>query len=340
FTVQVTAEDAAGNTSAATDVTLEVRDVDDTAPTVTNLGVNFSTNQITYDTDEAGTQTITGATGGNTSNAASVGSNGFVPQSESTVVTATLDVTDAAGNTGSSAGLVGLGTTGDDTIVGAAENDVLVGFGGDNTLRGKGGDDILVGGTGDDVIRGGAGNDVMVSGSDSDDDVFRIAFGGEGEDTIRDFDTGGLLDATEDVLDFAGSSDVANVSNAGNYAEERAYYLYSTVTADDGFLVINNGYDGLGPVGIVTNAADSLDAGDVAAYLGNIGVKTAVRFENTDSVFYLAVSDGTDTAIFRADAAAGNSDTVIDATELTKIVTLLGIDDAGDLGSDNFTDFS
>uniref|UniRef100_UPI002353BA22 hypothetical protein n=1 Tax=Rhodosalinus sediminis TaxID=1940533 RepID=UPI002353BA22 len=59
------------------------------------------------------------------------------------------------------------------------------------------------------------------------------------------------------------------------------------------------------------------------------------------SVLYIAVSDGTDTALVKADAEAGAADdAVIDTDDLTLVATFDGIGDAGTLTADNFTGFA
>ena len=51
------------------------------------------------------------------------------------------------------------GTSGADTLTGAADNDTLYGLAGADTLRGGAGDDTLIGGAGADKLEGGAGKD-------------------------------------------------------------------------------------------------------------------------------------------------------------------------------------
>ena len=59
---------------------------------------------------------------------------------------------------------------------------------------------------------------------------------------------------------------------------------------------------------------------------------------NDDSdIVYVVMSDGIDTGLFRIDGDASN--TVIDASDVTLMMTLEGIGDAGTLTSANFADF-
>jgi len=58
--------------------------------------------------------------------------------------------------------VLGLGTSGEDTLRGTAHRDALLGGAGSDLLDGLGGDDLLAPGAGDDVVRGGAGEDTLV----------------------------------------------------------------------------------------------------------------------------------------------------------------------------------
>jgi hypothetical protein len=73
----------------------------------------------------------------------------------------------------------GVGTTGDDVLVGAAGRDLLSGRGGNDCLFGLAGDDRLSGGTGADLLVGASGND-RLNGDAGDDRII----GGNGNDTI------------------------------------------------------------------------------------------------------------------------------------------------------------
>ncbi|MBV1929127.1 MAG: type I secretion C-terminal target domain-containing protein [Gammaproteobacteria bacterium] len=82
------------------------------------------------------------------------------------------------------------GTSGADTLNGAAFDETLFGRDGDDILYGNDGDDILYGGSGVDTLSGGNGADVFVFEADS-------AF--TNVDTISDFDT-----AESDIIDITG----------------------------------------------------------------------------------------------------------------------------------------
>ena len=151
----------------------------------------------------------------------------------------TVDLSDAASNTGAAVGdvfvsieafsltahvdhFVGLisrvtvhGNEGSDTLQGGDANDALWGDLGDDALAGGIGSDVLRGGVGADTINGGAGND-RIEGGDGDDwlagganaDRFVFATGG-GNDVIADFES--RVDKL-DVSSVAGVADLGDLS--------------------------------------------------------------------------------------------------------------------------------
>lgn len=126
-----------------------------------------------------------------------------------------------------------LGGDGDDTIIAGPGADVSVGGDGHDAIEGRSGKDLLLGNAGDDVLSGGRGNDILKGASGNDtlnggigkdrligntgNDSFRGGGGadlfvfrdGDGEDTIRDFDTeeGDRIDLS-DVSVIAGFNDL------------------------------------------------------------------------------------------------------------------------------------
>ena len=287
--------DTIADLSGTTATTADILKVSSGATANANVTANWTATSATQNLGGAAANAvITDATGSLT-----------IDLSSATVTTATTDgftlVANAAGS----------------TLIGSAGNDVFTG----NAAASS-------------TITGGAGDDTINLGAAGNADTIKIAFGGEGIDTVANF-----KDA-EDIIDFTGTSDVANVSNLttfdaatlvgnGNAAGN------ATVVANDGLMVVDNGNAN------TANAA-GLTTAQVAAYLANIDADTDtvnVAYENTNSVFYIVVSDGTDSALFKADAN-GNSDNVIDANELTKIVTFTGLSDAGSLTTADFADFS
>jgi len=217
------------------------------------------------------------------------------------------------------------------TLTISSDDDATVTLGdGNDDFNGGDGDETIDAGAGNDTIEGDAGADTMTGGTGID--TFDIAFGGEGADTITDFTAG----AGGDVIDFSGSSDVGgNVTNATTFAIQGNANNTSTQLVN-GFTVIDNN-DGTN-----TNAS-SLAVGDVATYLADTdgaGAGTdAITVDNagTTDDAYIVVSDGTDSAIYKV--AHDDGDGTIDSDELTLIVTLEGISDAGTLTAANFADF-
>ena len=90
------------------------------------------------------------------------------------------------------------GTDGFDSIKGANGKDKLSGLEGNDTLNGGNGKDILDGGLGNDVLTGGNGKDIFVLAT------------GEGADTITDFNDGKDLIGLSDGLTFAELSFAGN----------------------------------------------------------------------------------------------------------------------------------
>ncbi|MEI4264146.1 DUF4214 domain-containing protein [Roseovarius sp. D0-M9] len=214
-------------------------------------------------------------------------------------------------------------------ITGTAKADNITGGNGSDVILAGAGNDTITGGAGNDTITGGAGNDKMTGGAG--DDTFNIAFGGEGTDTITDFLTG------SNTLDFTGNSNVVNVRNPDAHQVVVSANTSGSeiLEINSGFAVIDNGSANVG------NAA-SLSTTDVAAYLADIdnsGDGTdQVVFQNDNSSVYIAVSDGTNGAIFRADAG-GFTDTTINAGNLTLIVNLTGVSDASTITHTTLADF-
>ncbi|QYZ71754.1 calcium-binding protein [Neotabrizicola shimadae] len=119
-------------------------------------------------------------------------------------------------------GSTGLGSTGDNEIVGGAGSDTLNGgngtFSGNDKLYGNEGNDRLIGGFGFDLLDGGLGNDTMIGGNDNDTYVVNSAldsiveaFGG-GTDTVQT-NLSYVLGAELENLTLTGS---ANRNGTGN----------------------------------------------------------------------------------------------------------------------------
>jgi Ca2+-binding RTX toxin-like protein len=121
------------------------------------------------------------------------------------------------------------GGLGDDVICGGSGHDAIAGQGGDDQLFGEQGDDLLDGGeggccivatnTGDDLLYGGPGEDELHTsdfptlgstshGDQGEDELFvwsgGWAYGGNGDDVIRQFTGDSVLDGgngDDDILD-------------------------------------------------------------------------------------------------------------------------------------------
>ena len=208
-----------------------------------------------------------------------------------------------------------------DTLTGTANADSIDALGGNDTIDALGGNDTIDGGAGDDQITGGDGNDQITGGAGAD--TFNIAFGGEGEDTIA-------FVAADDIIDFTGASNVADTATGGEVTVngfQRINFSFGNTTIGDGITVISN------------SSAASLAVADVATFLEDIDPSpgsAAITGYNDDEVQYIAVDNGTNTAIFQY-SSDGGFDTIA-AGELTLIVTLTGVT-TGQLSAANFADF-
>jgi T1SS-143 domain-containing protein len=119
------------------------------------------------------------------------------------------------------------GTDDIDLIDGTAEAD---------RIDGGSGNDILVGGDGDDLIIGGLDHDTMSGGNGSDTFVFS-ANGGEGNDTISDFDVATDVIRLSDVLDAEGDNDI----DINDLLQDGGQNVAAAVSGEDVELTINNG---------------------------------------------------------------------------------------------------
>jgi Ca2+-binding RTX toxin-like protein len=245
------------------------------------------------------------------------------------------------------AGIV-TGTSIADTINGTdGSGETLNGGGGNDTIDGGTGDDSITGGAGADTIdaqagvdtvAGGGGNDtISLGGTDGDADTVQIAFGGEGTDTINEFEV------ANDIIDFTGTSDVVDGAGDGSIDVDGWALIEASggaVAAADGFTV----FDNEGGAGGGTDITD-LTAITVAAFVARtddldgaaVGAQ-AFTLANADDVIYVAASDGTDTGIFRIQG--DGVDTTIEADEVTLIGIIDGVADAGTLTNANFADFT
>ena len=205
-----------------------------------------------------------------------------------------------------------------------AGNDLIVSFSaeGKSLAAGKGSDRIidhsgnantLNGGEGDDVLTGGDGGDTLTGGANDDSFVFDGSVGSSDVgNTVTDFGTA----STQNTLDFTTVASSGTGITAANYQDAAiADGDGATTAATGGFAMVSDSTDG--------DTATSLSEADVATYLGDVtGTGNAFEFNNKDNVLYIAVTDGTDTGVYLADDA--NGDTAIDEGDLTLLGTLEG----------------
>ena len=138
------------------------------------------------------------------------------------------------------------GSSGDDTLNGAASADVIYGNAGNDQLNGNDGDDVIWGQDGTDTLNGGNGNDFLRGGNDSDvihgDSGADNIDGGFGVDTLE----GG--DGDDKISDWFGIDTVlGGTGNDGlyvNIGHNSVAPALGSLTAGDGndVVEINNIY--------------------------------------------------------------------------------------------------
>ena len=136
------------------------------------------------------------------------------------------------------------GTSGDDTIQGAAHDDALYGGEGDDTIDGGAGDDHITGDAGADTITGGAGDDDLSGNEGADIFVFAA---GHGDDKIRDFTDG------EDAIDLTAITAITGFENL-------------TITTEDVDTIIDLTAHGGGTIRLENFDSANLDAEDFIFY--------------------------------------------------------------------------
>jgi len=207
------------------------------------------------------------------------------------------------------------------TLGSGADNFTIADTGVAVTIDMGAGVDLFVSSTLADTITTGAGSDtVRLTGASTDND-----------NIITDFTAG----AGGDILDFAtnnaqdGGSTLSNIETISGGADD---------VLEAGFVIIDNGNANIAN-------ADSLSAADIIDRLNDLGddnngnaTDDIVSMEATNDENYVAISDGTNTAIVLITDASGD-DTIIETGDVTILVTLEGVSDAGTLVSANLADF-
>jgi hypothetical protein len=185
----------------------------------------------------------------------------------------------------------------------------------------------------------GAGNDTFISDNAAD-----TITTGTGVDTIRF--TGAITDANNIVTDYSAASGGDIIDFATNAANDGGIGLSTsetfTASADDilaaGLTIIDNSQ------AAIANA-DSLSLANIIDRLNDLGDDNIggagddiVSMEASDDDNYVAISDGTDTAIVLV-VDANADDIIIQTGDVTIIATLQGVSSAGTLSAANFADF-
>jgi Ca2+-binding RTX toxin-like protein len=156
-------------------------------------------------------------------------------------------------------------------LAGGDANDTLNGNGGNDALVGNGGNDILVGGDGQDLMIGGIGDDTMSGGGGSDAYLYSAA-GGEGADTITDFDVATDVIRLSDVLDADGDNDI----DIGDLIHDGGQNVTANITGADGAdveLTISNGAETTVVTLAGINAGHNFDGDTTLADLINHGLQ-------------------------------------------------------------------
>jgi Ca2+-binding RTX toxin-like protein len=162
FTYQVRVVDLAGNVGATASHAVTI---DTSAATVALTDITSSGSAVVLSgtTTEAGAVQILdgGAVVGNASASGSGAWSVSLSSLSSGSHALTVNITDAAGNIGSTSVEAVMGTSGANALSSGGGIDVLVGLGGADTLTGGGGKDLLIGGAGADRMAGGNGADIF-----------------------------------------------------------------------------------------------------------------------------------------------------------------------------------
>jgi Ca2+-binding RTX toxin-like protein len=182
------------------------------------------------------------------------------------------------------------GTSGNNTLTGAATNDYLYGYAGNDSLIGGNGNDVLDGGSGIDTMVGGFGNDSYYIDNVSD---VVIENAGEGTDTVYlsastyNFTT---IFIEKIYLVTSGSNISVTANSLANYIKANALANLinalqgnDTIYAGDGNDTINGGDDN--DVIFGENGNDSLDGGTGNDRLyGAVGSDTLIGGDGNDTL--------------------------------------------------------
>ena len=206
-----------------------------------------------------------------------------------------------------------------ESIYGGLGNDLITGGIGDDQIWAY---EFGIGstGSGDDTITGGVGNDTIYlnSGSNSNNDWVNYAYGtGDGVDTIYNFTAGS--GAEHDHFAFTGTGDTAGLNINGGLVQ-LANLAGGAVVAGAGIVTVTNVY-----AGTLATSANILSA----------LTTTNSLTDAAGDVYYVAVDNGTDSAIARV----SDTDGTLAAGDITIIAHLMGVANASTLIAANFPGF-
>jgi len=224
--VSATASDSAGNASSAGTTSFLL---DTVAPLFVSGPNPIGVSNITFTTNENGQAALykTDSTPlfptGVSVNTATT----LTLVAQASITTATLNITDGAGNLTAAAPTFLLGTSSADQINGTNAADFLYGFAGNDSLVGSSGNDTLNGGDGIDTLIGGLGNDTYIVDSTTD--------------TIAE-DLGAGIDTVQSSLTYALGANLDNLTLTGTTAiNGTGNSLNNVITGNEANNILNGG---------------------------------------------------------------------------------------------------
>ena len=196
---------------------------------------------------------------------------------------------------------VGVGTAGNDQLIGGSGVDHMSAGAGDDNIFGGKGDDVIDGGSGNDTIQGGIGNDTMTGGLGAD--VFKWTLGDVGTLVSPALDTVDFNAAQGDSLDLR---DLLSNEHSGVLAFNLTDYIAFGQDAN-GKLLLSIDPDGTGAGGVTQKivldnyggTGVSLDAAKQALWadIGGTGTLATHSDPNADLIKQLVAHGNVNTSI-------------------------------------------
>lgn len=203
--ITVLAESSDGSSADET-FTININDLNDTAPIVTQ-GFSIDGNDVSFTVEDADTPgplvLANGVFNGGTGVANDGSPTTLTAQAEGSVQDYDVVVTDVVNSPDAEVGTIVEGTNGGETIdrSGNTQATAVLGFNGDDTITTGGGNDVISGGDGVDVMDGGAGADTFVFSNASESGTTRGT-----ADDIQNFTQGDdMIDLTDLGLNLGGA---------------------------------------------------------------------------------------------------------------------------------------